>query len=89
MLELGARELELMGGAGPFAIPTHLTLAEACFAQGASEAGERSLRRALQSLRARANDIPDPTTRERFLRQVPENARTLELAHQRWGESLA
>jgi hypothetical protein len=25
----------------------------------------------------------------RFLRQVPENARTLELARERWGESAA
>ncbi|MGZ3457220.1 MAG: ATP-binding protein, partial [Archangium sp.] len=87
-LELAARELELAGGAGPFAIMVHRTLAEACFVQGDTEAGARSLRQALQSLRVRASDIPDPATRERFLRQVPENARTLELARQHLGESL-
>jgi hypothetical protein len=37
---------------------------------------------ALQALETRAEDIPDTATRERFLRQVPENARTLELARQ-------
>jgi hypothetical protein len=34
----------------------------------------------------RARDIPDEAVRQRFLRQVPENARTLELARQRWGQ---
>jgi hypothetical protein len=31
------------------------------------------------------NDILEAAARERFLREVPENARALELARQRWG----
>ncbi|HYO59586.1 hypothetical protein [Archangium sp.] len=54
-------------------------------AEGDTPAGEAALRRALQCLRTRAEDIPDAAARERFLRQVPENARTLALARQRWG----
>jgi tetratricopeptide (TPR) repeat protein len=87
-LEQATRELESAGGAGPFAIMVHRTLAEACFAQGDTEAGARSLHQALRSLRMRANDIPDSATRERFLRHVPENVRTLELARQHLGEAL-
>ena len=34
----------------------------------------------------RAQDLPDAATRELFLSKVPENARTRELAHQRWGK---
>jgi tetratricopeptide (TPR) repeat protein len=84
---LGARELEQMGSSGVFAVGVHLALAEACFAEGDGEAGEAALRQSLQCVRTRANDIPDSAIRERFLRQVPENARTLELARQRWGEA--
>ena len=32
-------------------------------------------------------DFPEFATNLRFLRQMPGNARTLELAHQRWGDS--
>jgi hypothetical protein len=84
---LGVREWEAMGGTGVAAVGMHLALAEACLAEGAPLAGEASLRRALQCLRERSLDIPDATVRERFLRQVPENARVLELACQRWGEA--
>jgi hypothetical protein len=62
-------------------------LAEACFAEGDVPAGEAALRRALQCVRERVYDIPDEAARQRFLRQVPENARTVELARQRWGEA--
>ena len=48
-----------------------------------------ALRAALRCVRARSSDIPEPGARERFLRQLPENARTLELARQRWGEATA
>jgi tetratricopeptide (TPR) repeat protein len=84
---LGGRELEQMGCAGVFAVGMHLALAEACFAEGDADAGEAALRQALQCVRARASDIPEATARERFLLQVPENARTLELARQRWGDA--
>ncbi|MGZ3460808.1 MAG: ATP-binding protein, partial [Archangium sp.] len=78
--ELGVKELERMGGTGVYAVAMYLALAEACFAGGDASAGESSLRRALACVRERAADLPDAAARERFLRQVPENARTLELA---------
>ncbi|QRK06599.1 tetratricopeptide repeat protein [Archangium violaceum] len=84
--EHGVRELEQMRNSGVYAVAMRLALARACFAQGDVSAGEAALRKALQCVWERASDIPDPTLRERFLHQVPENARTLELAHQRWGE---
>jgi len=33
-------------------------------------------------------ELPSTEARERFLRQVPEHARVLELARQWWGEGL-
>lgn len=60
-------------------------LAEACFALGDDASGEQALRDALQRLNARAAAIPDTAFRERYLRHVPENARTRELARHRWG----
>jgi hypothetical protein len=83
----GVAELEQMENAGAHAVAVRLALAEACFADGDVSAGEDALRKALQCVRTRASDIPEGEARERFLRQVPENVRTLELAHQRWGES--
>jgi eukaryotic-like serine/threonine-protein kinase len=85
----GVVELEQMGGVGFAAVRSYLALAEACFADGDIETGESVLRQALRCLRARAGDIPDLALRERFLRQIPEHARTLELASQRWGEHEA
>jgi hypothetical protein len=89
VVALGAGELEQMGSQGVYAVAVHLALAEACFAEGDGGAGEAALREALRCVRARASDIPDGALRESFLSQVPENARTLELARQRWGESGA
>lgn len=85
--EVGVRELERMGSEGVYAVAMHLALAEACFAEGDESTGEEALHKALRCVRARASDFPEPEARERFLRQVAENARTLELAHQRWGEA--
>jgi hypothetical protein len=85
--ELGVRELEEMNNQGLYAVAMYLALAEACFLQGDASPGEVALRQALKCVRARASDIPEGAARERFLRQVPENARTLELARQRWGDS--
>ncbi|WP_157759079.1 hypothetical protein [Cystobacter fuscus] len=70
-------------------MPMYLALAEACFARGDDTAGESALREALRAVRTRAGDLSAPEARERFLSQVPENARTLELARQRWGEDAA
>ncbi|QRN99462.1 protein kinase [Archangium violaceum] len=89
VMELALREAEAVGGGGSTRVGLLQVLAEACLAEGATPAGEEALRRALHCLRARASDIPDVTVRERFLRRVPENARVLELAHQRWGESFS
>jgi serine/threonine protein kinase/tetratricopeptide (TPR) repeat protein len=83
--ERGVQALEKMGKAGALSVGVWLALAEACFAQADTAAGERALREAVQCLRQRAEDIPEEATRERFFSQVPENARTRELARQRWG----
>ncbi len=77
--------LERMGGMGAAAVGAWLALAEACFAQGDTDAGDEALGQASRCMNLRAQDLPDSATRERFLRDVPENARTRELAHQRWG----
>jgi eukaryotic-like serine/threonine-protein kinase len=87
--QLGVAELERMRNEGVFAVGMYLALAQACFAQGETSAGDAALNKALRCVRARASDIPEPGARERFLRQVPENARTLELARERWGELAA
>jgi hypothetical protein len=80
------REMEARSGTSLPAVRVYLALAEACLAAGDSQAGETALRKAVQCVRRRAHDIPDAAARQRLLRQVPENARTLELARQRWGE---
>ncbi|HZH78031.1 MAG TPA: protein kinase [Archangium sp.] len=82
---LAGQELEHLGDAGAASVGLHLTLAEVYFSAGDSGAGEAALRRALHCVRSRVIDIPDATARERFLQQVPENARALALARQRWG----
>ncbi len=82
------RELEKPGDALHMnAVAVRWALVEACFAQGDSTTGEEALRRAVQEVRVRAEDIQDAAARQRFLEQVPENARVLALARQRWGES--
>jgi tetratricopeptide (TPR) repeat protein len=85
----GVRELEALGGTGLPAVSVYLVLAEACLADNDSQTAEVALRKALQCVRSRAKDIPDEAARQRFLLQVPENARTLELARQRWGTAEA
>ncbi len=83
LAELGVSELEKSERLDLGSVDMHVALAEACFAQGDAGSGDEALRRALHCLDTRASDIPDPALRERFLRQVPENARALELARQR------
>jgi tetratricopeptide (TPR) repeat protein len=87
--ERTVRQLERINARGVDFISVHLALAEACFALGDSAAGDAALRTALQHLHACAEGFPDAATRERFLRKVPDNARTLELARERWGEVTA
>ena len=62
----------------------HLTLAEALYASGDPDAARAALRGALARLRARAAQIGNPEWREGFLTKLPDNARTLALAHS-WG----
>jgi predicted RNA-binding protein YlxR (DUF448 family) len=81
----GIQSLEKMGG-GMHTLSVQLALAEACLAAGASAEADAALRTALHSLRIRARDIPEPAARERFLREVPENARLIERVQQRWGK---
>jgi len=85
----GVQELEQMGGGGFVSVKSYLALAEACFASAEAEAGESALRRALQCVHTRAEDLPDLALRDRLLHQVPEHARVLELARLRWGEAKA
>jgi eukaryotic-like serine/threonine-protein kinase len=82
---LGVQELEDMGDAGAASVGLYLALAEACFLDGDNGEGEAALRKALRHLHARAADIPEGPHREHFLHQVPENARSLSLARERWG----
>jgi len=85
--EHALREMERVGPAGVAQVGLLQVLAEACFALGEVSAGEQALRSAVRQVRARAVVIADTALRERFLSQVPQNARTLELARQRWGSA--
>ncbi|WP_437332009.1 protein kinase domain-containing protein [Sorangium sp. So ce394] len=59
-----------------------LTYAEALAASGRRAEASAAIASARDALLARAEKLSDPTWRERFLRDVPDNARTLELARQ-------
>ncbi|KYF56180.1 hypothetical protein BE04_37575 [Sorangium cellulosum] len=59
-----------------------LTVAEALSASGKRAEAMAAIASARAALLARADKLSDPTWRERFLRDVPDNARTLELARQ-------
>jgi hypothetical protein len=79
----GAHALESSGDALILnTVAVRLALVEACLAQEDTAAGEEALRRALEDVHARAADIEDAAARQRFLEQVPENARVLALARQ-------
>ncbi len=85
-VELALRDVAATGDEGAAKVGLLQVLADACFSQGDIAAGEDALRSALQCLRSRAEAIPEVAVRERFLRHVPENARVLDLARQRWGD---
>ncbi len=74
------QRLEALGGAALPTVSANLALVEACLAAGVPQEGEAALRRALLWVHERARELPDEAARERFLRQVPEHARVLELA---------
>ncbi len=76
--------LEKMGGDGSAAIGAWLSLAEAAIAQGKTGVEEKAMRKAGKILHQRAQDIPDPAARERFMSRVPEHVRMRELLRERW-----
>ncbi|WP_437572890.1 protein kinase domain-containing protein [Sorangium sp. So ce542] len=63
-----------------------LTYAEALAASGRQAEASAAIASARAALLARADKLSDPIWRERFLRDVPDNARTLELARQWVGD---
>ncbi len=76
-----------MGGCGLFrAAFVRLAHAEAQHAAGAHDAARRAIADARARLLAIAGRVPDPEVRRSFLEDVPENARTLELARAWLGE---
>ncbi|ATB32272.1 serine/threonine-protein kinase [Melittangium boletus] len=83
--EAGVRWMESRG-MSVYSVPTYLALVEVCLAQGDAEATEAVLRKAMARVRERASDIPDAVRREHFLTHVPENARLLAIAQERWGD---
>jgi tetratricopeptide (TPR) repeat protein len=81
--EQAVRVLEPLGHGGTASVGIWLVLAEARQARGEDTAAESALRHALECLLLRARDLPDDAARERFLFQVPKNARLVQLARER------
>jgi hypothetical protein len=79
---------ETMGGCGMFrGAFVRLVHAEALHATGAHDAAARAIADARARLLAIADKITDPDYKASFLERVPENARTLALAHTWLGDS--
>jgi len=85
--EAGVRELERLGLEGNGEIDLRLSLAEAHHAAGRVEAARAALSDTIPRLKKRALDIPDPSARERYLADVPANARVIALAEAWLGEA--
>lgn len=66
----------------------HLALAEAGEQAGQPETARRAVEQALPILKRRLDDIPNADMRATYLRNVPENARLLELA-EKWDLDIA
>ncbi|WP_437303190.1 protein kinase domain-containing protein [Sorangium sp. So ce388] len=62
-----------------------LTFAEVLYACGRRDEAAAAIEAARTALLSRARKLRDPAWRERFLHDVPDNARTLELARQWFG----
>ncbi len=72
----------VMGGCGMFrGAFVRLAHAEALHAAGAHDAARYAIADARARLVAIADRIPDPDYKKRFLENIPENAKTLALAH--------
>jgi eukaryotic-like serine/threonine-protein kinase len=76
----GVALVDSLGGTGSTEVALRLAAAEADHAAGDTASAESALRETLRQIQIRADNIPEPQARERFLTEVPENARTLELA---------
>ncbi len=72
--------IEQLGCAGYNEVAFRLIVAEARYASGDADGARSALRAALAQLKLRADSIPDRETRERFLKNIPHNARLLERA---------
>jgi hypothetical protein len=80
--------IAVMGGCGLFrGAFVRLAHAEALHATGAHDAARRAIADARARLFVIANRIPDPDYKASFLEDVPENARTLTLAHAWLGDA--
>lgn len=78
--EKAVRLVEQLGGVGAASVSGWYALTAACLTQGDEAAAQAALRKAVECLRLRMEDLPDVAARERFLSHVPDNAFVLELA---------
>lgn len=81
--EEGERLLESIGGAGRQELSLRLAIVEARLAAGGEERAAAAAATALAELQRRADTIPDPALRRRFLDLPPVNSRILVLAGRR------
>ncbi|HZF49685.1 MAG TPA: protein kinase [Polyangiaceae bacterium] len=79
--------LASLGGTGFSEVPLRVAAAEALDAAGEPDEGRRALRSALDQIGLRADKIPDPAERERYITGRPENIRAHELARAWFGEA--
>jgi eukaryotic-like serine/threonine-protein kinase len=84
--EAGVGELSRLGLEGSGEIELRLSLAEALHAAGRAEDGRATLADVIPRLKKRLDDIPEPAARERYLANVPANARVVALAKEWLGE---
>jgi hypothetical protein len=84
--ETGVRELERLGLEGNGEIALRLSLAEALHAVGRTDAAHAALADTIPRLKKRLDDIPERAARERYLANVPANARVIALAKAWLGE---
>jgi tetratricopeptide (TPR) repeat protein len=78
--EAAVREQERLGLEGYAEVELRLSLTEALDAAGRPDAARAALRDTLRRLKKRADDIPEPSWRARYLTSVPANARVVALA---------
>ncbi|NUQ72562.1 MAG: protein kinase [Polyangiaceae bacterium] len=69
-----------LGGVGWSEIPFRVAATEALSAAGRTEAARAALQTTLSRIELRAQKIPDPALRDRYLSALPENARARALA---------